>query len=450
MIQARGAGGTSPHGNSAQFLRVSPSEVGKQRVNHARSRSGGVQSVPGLSMGETMIPHIRVRPPLLTALLLSLASTLPAATLRVLPVPDADFFGYGLGLSSTGAVAGCIADFETATPALWTKTTAGYGAHVALPLLAGGLGGEARWLSPDGALAVGYVALPVSGDEFSFNYAPTLWTRSSTGAYAVSPLPRLAGSPAEGLVVSASANGSRLVGVDGANGAATVWRGTPTSSYYAQALPLPSGMIHPSFATAASADGTRLAGRVTSGAEAQRAVVWSETSGAYSALALQAPSGAAQTFAETISADGLLAAGTSENAGLYTATKWDARTGQPTVLEARAGADTTALSISSDKQWIGGYAVHRDEFTQTAVLWNDEGKVFTLASLAADVNFGAFVPGDVSAITVVSPGVYNVAGTGFTLETGQTQAFVIENLALPGGSTTATPPPAARCDNSSD
>ena len=391
-----------------------------------------------------MIPHTRARPHLITAVLLSIATALPAATLRVLPVPDADFFGYGLGLSNAGAVAGCIVDFDTATPALWTKTTGGYGAPVALPLLSGGLGGEARWLSPDGGIAAGYVALPSSGDEFSFNFSPVFWTRSATGAYAVAALPRLAGSPAEGAAVAASASGSRLAGVDGPNRAATVWRGTPTSGYYAQALPLPTGASHPSFATAASADGARLAGRFTTGAEAQCAVVWSEVSGAYSALALQAPGAATQTFAEAISADGLLVAGTSEKAELYTATKWDARTGQPTLLEARANADTTALSISPDKQWIGGYAIHRDDLTQTAVLWNGEGKVFTLASLAADVDFGTFAPGDVSAITLVSPGIYTVAGTGATLETGQTQAYVIENLALPTAGTTTpgtTPPP---------
>jgi hypothetical protein len=391
-----------------------------------------------------MIPHTRVRPHLLTALLLSSAAALPAATLRILPVPDIDFFGYGLGLSNAGIVAGCIADFDTASPTLWTKTTTGYGAPSLLPLLSGGLGGEARWLSPDGALATGYVALPAPNTDSWFNYAPVLWTRGAGGAYSVAALPRLAGSPAEGVAVAASANGSRLVGVDGASGVATVWRGTPTSGYYAQALPLPAGTSNPGFATAASADGARLAGRVTTGAEAQRAVVWSEASGAYSALALQAPVGATQTFAETLSDDGLLVAGASENAGLYTATKWDARTGAPTLLEARANADTTALAIASDKQWIGGYAVHRDDLAQTAVLWNGEGKVFTLASLAADVDFGTFVPGDVSAITLVSPGVYAVAGTGATLETGQTQAYVIENLSLPTAGTTApdttTPP----------
>jgi hypothetical protein len=386
-----------------------------------------------------MTSRPRLHPYVLSALVLSSAAALPAATLRLLPVPDPDLFGYGLALSGGGSVAGHLAGPEFTSPHLWTKTTTGYGAPLPLPLLPGGLAGEARWISADGACAAGYVALPAADFEFPLNHAPVLWTRGALGSYTVATLPRLAGSPAEGLVAAASANGARLAGNDGAGATATVWRGTPGSGYYAQALPLPAGTSQPSFATAASADGARLAGHVTTGAAAHRAVIWNEANGAYSALALQTPAGASQSFAETISADGTLVAGTSENAGLHTATKWDARTGQATLLETRPDADTTALSISTDKNWIGGHAIHRGNFSQTAVLWSGQGKVFTLASLAADVDFGSFVPGDVSAITLVSPGVYTVLGTGATLGTGQTQAYVIENLALPD---TATPAPA--------
>ena len=388
-----------------------------------------------------MIPHSRLRPHLLTtALGLFSATTLPAATLRVLPVTNSESFAYGLGLSSGGSVAGFIADLEASlVPTLWSKTSAGYGAPLSLPLLPGGAGGEVRWISANGALAAGYVDLPTS--DFSLNLAPVLWSRDTAGNYGVTGLPRLAGSPAAGIVAAASSTGARLAGVDGDSEAATVWRGSPGASYVAQALPLPSGAGHPSFATAASSDGAWLAGRVTTTTTAaQQAVVWSEANGIYSARALQVPAGSTETLAEAISADGTLIAGTSDNAGIYVATKWDARTGQATRLESRADADTAALAVSSDKLWIGGRATDILDYTDEAMLWDAQGKAATLASLAPDINFGSFVPGEIRAITLVSPGVYTLVGTGATLGTGQTQAFVIENLSLQtSGSGVTTP-----------
>ncbi len=402
----------------------------------------GVQSFPGLPMGESMTPHPRLRPYVISTLVLSSAVALPAATLRLLPVPSSDHFGYGLGLAGNGAVAGYATDFETPAPLLWSKTGSGaYGAPLALPQLTNGAGGEARWLSPDAALAAGFVALPTANG--TINQAPVLWLRGATGAYTVNALPRVAGSPAEGAVLAGSANGSRLAGVDGAQSLATVWRGSPGSNYFAQSLPLPAGTGHPSLAVASSADGARLAGHVTVAGSAQRAVIWNEVSGAYSALALQLPSGATQSTVEALSLDGTLAAGSVETADGHAATRWDGATGQVTLLAPRPDSDSSARSISPDKHWIGGHAIHRREGTQTAVLWDGQGQAFTLTSLAPGVNFGGFAPADITAIQLVSPGVYNLAGTGATIGTGQTLAFVIEGLALSGpAESSPTPPPA--------
>jgi uncharacterized membrane protein len=391
-----------------------------------------------------MTTRARLRPYVISTLVFSTTAALPANTLRLLPINNPDHFGYGLSLAGNGSVAGYTTCFETPVPVLWTKSTTDYAAPASLPQPVGGVGGEARWISPDGVLAAGYAAL--ASPDSSLNQAPVLWTRGSNGAFTATALPRLAGSPAEGSVIAGSANGSRLAGVDGPDETATVWRGTPGSAFFAQALPLPGGAGHPSIATAASADGARLAGRVTTTTTGNsRAVVWNESGGAYTVLALQSPAGATQTSADALSADGTLVAGTSENNGLYTATRWDAATGQATLLEARAGADTSARSISADKHWIGGLATHRADGTQTAVLWDGQGKVFTLTSLAANVDFGTFAPAEISAIHVVSPGVYTVAGTGSTFGSGQTIAFVIENLALPvpGVPTPDTPPPSS-------
>lgn len=366
----------------------------------------------------------------LTGLFLCSMAALPAAALRVLPAFAPDAFHYSLDASEEGVVVGHATDFETMTPLLWGKSGPGSSAPVALPLPLGGQGGEARWISPDATLIAGYADVP---HPEGLDQAPVLWSRLSSGGYAVASLPRLGAAPAEAVVTGGSANGSRLVGYDGLFETAAVWRGSPSAGYSVQPLALPGSSDGPSFATDVSKNGARIVGRYTTSTTTQ-AVVWTETSGVYVARDLQTLAGGSESFAETLSADGATAAGGSTSTVGFRPVKWDAATGQVTELQTLPGYEATVLAIAENNAWFGGRST---DFTgldgeTIAVLWNANGEIFDLVSLAAQggVAFAGFTPESVTGIHFVSNGLYTIVGTGVALDTNLTQGFVLENLAL--------------------
>ena len=357
------------------------------------------------------------------------AAALPAATLQVLPSYVADGCDYALGLADGGLVIGNAHDYESSAPVLWTKGDSAYSAARALALPASSDGGEVRWISADASLLAGYAAMSLIGDEAA-NHVPVVWSRSDSGGYTATVLPRLGGGASETVISGGSAAGSRFVGQSGAVPVATLWRGATGSGYAAQALALPSGAAGVSLASALSSSGARAVGHYETAAGSQ-AVVWTEHEGVYVVAKLQTLSGGAQGFAHAISRDGALAAGASEDGARLRPVTWNTSTGAATVLESMPGFEAAVLAIADNNFWFGGRATDADTFESSAVLWNSTGQIFDLVSRAssAGVGFGGLVPESVTGIHLVSTGLYTIVGTGINTE-GATQGFVLENFAL--------------------
>ncbi len=375
---------------------------------------------------------------------LSLLATSLCATplVHLLPSSGEDRFDYVQGRGSNGTVAGHSHEIETVLPILWLKAGQAYSAPAALALPNGAVGGETRWIAPDASLVAGFAALPING-QVDINTVPLLWTRGAGGAYTAAILPRLTGVVSETVIHGGNASGTRLVGQSGSAQAATLWRGTPGGGYTAQPLLLPAGATNgPSSALASSASGARLAGRYES-AEGTQSVVWTEGNPAYSPLRLGTIPGGAQTFVETLSADGTLAAGAAETEGVPRPVVWDTATGAATRFETLGGLDSTILVVADNKLWLGGRATDRGSFAGVAVLWDREGRIHPLTTLvnSAGASFPGFTPESVTGVQHVADGFYTITGTGVVNHTGATRGFVVENLALPS-TTLPAPPPA--------
>lgn len=98
------------------------------------------------------------------------------------------------------------------------------------------------------------------------------------------------------------------------------------------------------------------------------------------------------------------------------------------------------LAVAENKVWFGGRATDTGSYESGAVLWNAEGDVYDLATLAsaAGVAFASLAPESVTGIHFVANSLYTIVGTGLT-DDGLTQGFVLESFALatpasePGG-----------------
>jgi hypothetical protein len=391
---------------------------------------------------------LRTSLPLATLALL--AHALPASTaLHLLPASSSDRFDYALGRGIGGLVAGHSHDFENVLPVTWQKVEAGFGGPSPLPLPVSVAGGEVSWVAGDGAFIGGFAFQPVAGRD-DINTVPVLWTRGPGGAYAATILPRVGGSVSESAIFGGDVSATRLVGQSGATPAAVLWRGAPLTGYVVQNLLLPSGASGPSSALAASADGARLVGRYETTAGGQ-SVLWTESGAAYSPVRLAAPAGGSQTFVETISADGALAAGAAETAAGLRPVRWDAGTGSVSQLDTLGGLEATVLAIADNHAWLGGRATDPGSFAGVAVLWDRDGRIHEVATLAAAAGaaFSDFWPESVTAIHLVSSGVYTITGTGVGATSGATRGYVLENLALatalpplpPGPELPPSPPP---------
>lgn len=355
--------------------------------------------------------------------------SLPAASLHLLPAFGDGALDYALSLADDGTAIGYSQDLEASTPVLWRPGESFYAAAHALPLPASAVGGGLRWISADASLLAGFAAKSVP-EESEADYAPTIWTRSPSGGYSPSMLPRLGGGFSESVITSGSTAGTRFVGQSGSPPVAVVWRGSPSSSYSVQALALPSDARDASQATSMSSDGVRAVGHYET-ATGSQAVAWTENSGVYTVLKLQGLAPGAQSFAEVISRDGTLAGGAAHNADGLRPVMWNTTTAVVTVLETLPGFEATVLGIAENNVWLGGRATDSETFESTAVLWNGDGRIFDLVALAADagISFFDLTPESVTGVHLVSTGSYTIVGTGVT-SSGATQGFVLENLAL--------------------
>lgn len=361
---------------------------------------------------------------------LALASaSLPAATLQFLGRHNTDGYDYALALADNGTVIGNSQDFESASALAWTKSGATYSGAQVLALPGNTLGAETRWISADASLIAGFASRPLT-DDGELDQVPVVWSRSGSGAYTATVLPRLSGAVSETILAGGSSNGTRFVGQSGATPVATVWRGATGSAYAAQALALPAGAIGTSLASALSADGARAVGHYETAAGNQ-AVAWTENNGVYTATKLQGLSGGTQSSAVVVSRDGTLAAGTADNAQGFRPVTWNAATGAVTVLQTLPGFEATVLGIADNKLWLGGRATDTETFDSSAVLWNSAGQIFDLVALAssAGVSFAGLAPESVTGIHLVSSGTYTIVGTGITAD-GATQGFVLDNFVL--------------------
>jgi hypothetical protein len=342
-------------------------------------------------------------------------------------------YHYAVGIADNGTVIGNAQDFWGSVPVVWSRGAETYAPAVPPPLPAGAEAGELRWIAPDASLLAGYAALPMT-DTGENDHAPVVWIRSS-GSYAASVLPRLGAGSSETLLTGGSVKGSRFVGQSGPAPAAALWRGSPGSSYSVQALPVPSDAIGSSLATSLSHDGARAVGHYETSLGAQ-AVVWTENTGAYAVAKLQMLPGGTRSFAEAVSGDGTLAVGAADDATRLRPVIWHTAGGAATVLETLPGFEATVLAVAENKVWFGGRATDTGSYESGAVLWNADGKVHDLASLASAAGsaFSGLSPESVTGIHHVANGIYTIVGTGLT-DDGLTQGFVLENLAL------ATPTP---------
>lgn len=357
------------------------------------------------------------------------SASLPAATLQLLGRYNADGYDYAVGLADDGTVIGNSQDFESSAPVVWSTSGSAYSGAQAVALPAGTLGGEVRWVSPDASLLAGLAAKPLTVDD-EFDQVPVIWSRSSSGAYVATALPRLGGGASETLLTGGSSSGTRFVGQSGATPSATVWRGSPVGGYTAQALILPSGAVGASLSTSISANGARAVGYYET-ASGTQAVVWTESANTYAVAKLQGLSGGTQSFAQVVSRDGTLAAGAADNADGLRPVTWNTGTGAVTTLETLPGFEATVLAISDNKLWLGGRATDSETFDSSAVLWNSTGQIFDLVALAssAGTSFAGITPESVTGVHFVSNGLYTIVGTGITAD-GGTQGFVLENLLL--------------------
>jgi uncharacterized membrane protein len=358
-----------------------------------------------------------------------------AAMLHVLDPHSDDAYDYAVGVADNGAVIGNAQDPWGSAPVVWSKGTDAYAPAFSPTLPGDAAGGELRWISPDASLLAGYAALSLTGSGEN-DHAPVVWSRSGPSAsYAASVLPRLGSGASETLLTGGSANGSRFVGQSGLAPAAALWRGSPGSAYSVQALPLPGDAVGSSLATSLSSDGARAVGHYETAVGSQ-AVVWTENTGAYAVAKLQMLAGGTRGFAETISRDGSLAAGAAADSTRLRPVIWDTGTGAVTVLETLPGFEATVLAVAENKVWLGGRATDAGSYESGAVLWNADGKVFDLESLAsaAGVVFTGLAPESVTGIHFVANGLYTIVGTGLD-DAGLTRGFVLENFAL------ATPSP---------
>ncbi len=371
---------------------------------------------------------------------LALAATaLPAATtFHPLPSSGSDRFDYAIGRGGNGTVAGHSHEFESVLPVLWHNADSAYTGPSALALPNGSQGGEARWISADAAFVAGFAALPVAGRD-DINTVPVLWARGAGGAYSASVLPRLNGAVSETMILGGNTAGTRLVGQSGASPVAAVWRGTPPSSYTVQAPLLPAGAIGASSALALSADGARAVGTYET-ADGTQSVVWTDLGSAYSPRKLANLSGGSQAFVETVSRDGALAAGAAETGGGLRPTVWDAATGAARELATLGHFEATVLTIAENNAWFGGRATDPGSFAGVAVLWDSEGRIHQVTTLAtaAGVALPGLTPESVTGVHHVANGVYTIVGTGVATLSGATVGYVLENLAL---ATSAPPSP---------
>jgi hypothetical protein len=165
-------------------------------------------------------------------------------------------------------------------------------------------------------------------------------------------------------------------------------------------------------------------------------VVWTENTGAYAVAKLQMLPGGTRSFAEAVSGDGTLAVGAADDATRLRPVIWHTAGGAATVLETLPGFEATVLAVAENKVWFGGRATDTGSYESGAVLWNADGKVHDLASLASAAGsaFSGLSPESVTGIHHVANGLYTIVGTGLT-DDGLTQGFVLENFAL------ATPTP---------
>jgi hypothetical protein len=377
-------------------------------------------------------------------LTLTLATTLPAATLaHLLPSGGPDRFDYAIGRGSNGTVAGHSHEFSSVVPVIWQKPEAAYASPAALALPIGSQGGEARWIAPDASLVAGFAALPVSGRD-DINSVPVLWTRGAGGAYTASILTRLSGTVSETVIHGGNASGSHLVGQSGHTPVAALWRGAPLTGYTVQALPLPGGALGESSALAISANGGRAIGRYES-VDGTQSVVWTEGSPAYSALRLAPLPGGSQTFVETLSSNGALAAGAAETGGALRPAVWNTGAGSVTLFETLGGLDSTILNVAENSAWFGGRATDPGSFAGVAVLWDQGGRIHSLITLAsaAGASFPGFTPESVTGVHHVTNDVYTIVGTGVSIGSGSTRGFVLENLTLqtPSAPTPGPTPP---------